>query len=272
MVDWICSVPLTQLNQGLERVEVGRSADQRTVLHGTHFHVLHETAGSAIHLVGSDGPNRGAICHVKATPLGTDSSYRCVLPGEFQSRINAEFNPAEVLRLGTRKGGLEFVVAGVAESRRLVLPVRPGWGAQGLACFADAGFTTVEPGVYWVKGGVKPLKKPNHALAQVPAALQDHGIFAEDDFDEYDEPVPGERAEDAAPVPPPAAPGAALPAIRRAPEQPRRIPRVSTAPAIQVAAPAAPSIRSQKSRDGQAAKAPTNERVANPNAIGERTR
>ena len=275
MVDWICSVPLSQLSLGLERVGVGRSADPRSVLYGTHFHVLHERTGSAIHLVGSDGPRRGAICHVEAAALGTDSSYRCVLPGDFQSLIRAEFNPAEVLRLGTRRGGLEFVVAGIAESRRLILPVLPGWGAQGLACFADAGFTTVEPGVYWVKGGVEPHKHSNRAPAQGSAAVQGDGIFVEDDSDEYDdELVPGESVDNTAPLPqpplpPPSAPAAAGPAVRRAPELPRTPPRAPAAPAVQPAAPAAPSLRPQK---GQAAKPPMNERVTNPSALGERTR
>lgn len=270
MVDWICSVPLSQLSLGLERVGVGRSADPRSVLYGTHFHVLHERTGSAIHLVGSDGPRRGAICHVEAAALGSDSSYRCVLPGDFQSLIRAEFNPAEVLRLGTRKGGLEFVVAGIAESRRLILPVLPGWGAQGLACFAEAGFTTVEPGVYWVKGGVEPHKRSNRAPVQVSAAVQGDGIFVEDDSDEYDdELVPCESVDNTAPLPQPPARAAAAPAVRRTPEQPRRLPRAPGAPAAQTAAPAAPSLRSQK---GQAAKPPMNERVTNPSAIGERTR
>lgn len=278
MVDWICSVPLTQLSQGLERVAVGRSADPRSALHGTHFHALHRNTGSTIHLIGSDGPDRGAICHVKGTALGTDSSYRCVLPGDLQSRIVAEFSPTEVLRLGTRKRGDELVVEGVVDSRQLVVPVRPGWGTLGLACFADAGFTNVEPGVYWVKGGVRPLIHPHQALAQVSAAVEDTEIFVEEDFDGYDdELVPGKSAEyiAAAPpsaAPPSAAPGPAAPAPQPVPRTPHRIRPLSPAPVIQVTPPTAFPMRTKKSPDRQPAKTATNERVANPNTRGERTR
>jgi hypothetical protein len=264
MVDWICSVPLSELRKGLQKVEVGRSTDPRSALYGAHFHVLHSTIGSTIHLIGSDGPDRGAIYHVEAIKLGADSSYRCVLPGEFQARIEAEFDPAEVLRLGMRKAGAEFVVAGVVKSRQLVFQVRLGWGTQGLACFADASFTVVEPGVYWVKGGVKPLVQTSQALAQVSATVQVSDIFVENDFDEYDDELDVEEPVEvtaAAPSPVLAAPGPAAPAILRAPGPPRLMQSPPTAPAIWVTAPAAPSLRTQKAPVVQPAKAQTMERA-----------
>ncbi|KSU67221.1 hypothetical protein [Arthrobacter sp. NIO-1057] len=185
MTTWICEVMIKDLIDGLRKIDVGRSTDHHSLLNGVFFHYLNlSSSNGQIHLIGSDGPTRGAVHHQYVKSLSGTESLRCLLPGDVQDHLSANLNDTDLVKIGSDES--QLVVVGVLSGVELIFPTHEGWGESGLACFPDSSFELVEKNKYWVKGGVQPiLTERANAYSSRKASSQE--IFEEDDFDLDDE-------------------------------------------------------------------------------------
>ena len=147
---WHCSTTTNDLSLAVQKVSVAQHPDVRSPLSGTRLHVL----GNSLHLTGTDDNRRGAIYHLDVR--GTRNFWG-VAPASFLTELLQAFGPDEQITIGTN--GDVLVLQGTGNSVRKWRMSKES--AFTLGCFAGtgAGWRTLEPHKYWLKGSVKPVEQ-----------------------------------------------------------------------------------------------------------------
>lgn len=194
MPQWMCTIDTKDFLVALEKVRAGSSVDASSPLSGFYFHVF-RSREPKVHIIGSSGPYTGAIHHVPIRLESENHEIRCVLPQSFPFQVASRFLRVPRIRLGRNERGTEVIVADPNGNDELIFEVESGWGSSGLACFPDDSFKVVDPGAYWVKGGVPTVATKealsnvmrgaaSSSVAQTTSWIDPKDIFVEDDWDE----------------------------------------------------------------------------------------